>query len=354
MKRNRLITASMVVMALAAASCGSDAPKAASEDSFIADMNSICRTADRAIGKLDAGDSGYISDIVDIVQTGYDDLSALKPPKSLQADFDDFTANLDDQLTQFGRLAKAVKNEDSDAATKASDKLDKLSADSDDLADSIGAKKCVGVGSATDVTPTTDTQSTDSTESPATTAPDTTDVTDTTDDTVTPNTPLPIDPTNDTVTPTSSSASGIVASDASVEFQAIPGYTWSTLENISDTLTPTNDPVLGPVLKGYYVGVMDSDTDGTPVYVYVTVLDQKTGWTPEQLDAYYNFELVGDGTDITTPTLGLSGKAKTEVVSGFDGAVFTITSFGVSLLAPSGADVPALLDAFAQAQSMGG
>jgi len=360
MKRNRLMTASIVVMALAAASCGSDAPKTLSEDDFVTEMNSVCRTADRAIAKLDNTDDGYIGDIIDIVQTGYDDLSALTPPKALADDFNDFTANLDDQLTQFGKLDKAVKNEDADAAQTASDKLDKLSADSDDLADSIGASKCVGVGSGSEVTPTTDSVSPDTTEPPTTDAPETTldttaDTTEnTTDDTVTPNTPLPIDTTVDTVTPNTQSGSGVVASDASTEFQPITGYTWGTLEDIPGTLTPTDDAVLGPILQGYYVGVLENSTDGTPVYVYVTVLNQETDWTAEQLDAYYSFELVGDGTDITTPTIGLPGKAKVGVVDGYDGAVFTIKGFGVSLLAPTGTDVPALLDSFAQAQSMGG
>lgn len=352
MKRNPLITASMAVLALAAASCGSSAPKAVSETDFISSMNSICRTADRAIGKLDSTDRNYVSDIIDIVQTGFDDLSALKAPKALSTDFDDFTANLDDQLTQFAKLNKAIKNGDDTAAQTASDKLDKLSADSDDLADSIGADKCVGVGSGAGATVTTDTPPTDTTAPPSTDAPATT-----TPDTVTVNTPLPIDTTVDTtsVTPSSSStSSGVVAGDASVEFQPITGYAWGTLEDVPGTLTPTDDPVLGPVLAGYYVGVLESTADGTPVYVYVTVLNQDTDWTQAQLDAYFAFELVADGSDITTPTLGLPGKAKVGVVDGYDGAVFTIKGFGVSLLAPTGTDVPTLLDAFAQAQSMGG
>ena len=353
MKRTRLITGSLVVLTLTAAACGSSGPKTLSEDDFISEMNSICRTADRAINKLDPTDSSYGSDITDVIQTGLDDFAKLKAPKALQADFADYTANLDDQLAQFEKLSKAIKNDDTEAIGKATDKLTKLSSEGDDLADSLGADKCVGVGSGAAGPVTTD-GTTPDTSSATTFTPETTA------DTVTANTPLPIDTTLDTdpvmTAPpsTSSSSDGVQAGDASSGFTANDGYAWGTLEDLAGTLTPTDDPVLGPILSGYYVGVMESNADGTPVYVYITVLNDNTvPWTPDQLAAYYNFELVGDGQDITLPTIGLPAKTKVNAVEGYDAAVFTIDGVGVSILAPTGSDAVTVLEGFIIAQSAG-
>ena len=141
MRRTRLITGSFVVLTLTAAACGSSGPKSLSEDDFISEVNSICRTADRAINKLDPTDKSYGSDVTDVIQTGLDDFAKLKAPKALQADFADYTANLDNQLTQFEKLSKAIKKDDAEAISKATDKLTKLSAEGDDLADSLGADK---------------------------------------------------------------------------------------------------------------------------------------------------------------------------------------------------------------------
>lgn len=358
MKRTRLITGSLVVLTLTAAACGSSGPKTLSEDDFISQMNSICRKADRDINKLDPTDSGFTSDVSDIIQNGLDEFGKLKAPKALQSDFDDYTSNLEDQLAQIEKLGKALKNDDTEAATKASDKLTKLSSESDDLADSLGADKCVGVGNSAEQPVTTEATTVDTTaDTTEDTAADTTEVT--TPDTTTPNTPLPIDTTLDTepvmTAPpsTTSSSGGVQAGDASTGFSPNDGYSWGTLEDISSTLTPTDDPVLGPILSGYYVGVMESNTDGTPVYVYVTVLNDNAPWTPEQLAAYYNFELVGDGQDITLPTIGLPARTKANAVDGYDAAVFTIDGVGVSILAPTGSDAVALLEGFVIAQSAG-
>lgn len=355
MKRTRFVTGSLVVMALTMGACGDSGTKSLSEDDFVTEMNAICRSADRAINKLDPTDSGYFNDITDVMQTGLDDLNKLKAPKALQADFDDFTANLDDQLTQVEKLAKAVKNDDNDAAVKAGDKLNTLAADGDDLADSIGADKCVGVGGGAGPI-TEDTTSDTTADTTADTTEDTTaDTTeDTTADTITPNTPLPIDTTPVMTAPpsTTETSGGIVAGDATTGFNPIAGYTWGTLEDIASSVTPSDDPVIGPVLSGYYVGVMDS-ADGTPVYVYVTVLVDQQPWSAAQLSAYYGFELVGDGTDITLPNIGLPARTKINAIEGFDAAVFTIDGVGVSILSPTGTDVVTLLEGFVAAQSGG-
>ena len=360
MRRTHFVTGSLAVIALALAACGSSGSKTLSEDDFITEMNAVCKTADRALKKLDPTDKSFFSDASDIIQTGLDDFEKLKAPKSLKSDFEDYVANLEDTQTQIEKLGKAVKNEDNDAAQKASDKLERLDSDNNDLAESIGADRCVDVGSDAEVpTDTTSVETTEpaTTEAPETTEPETTEpeTTEAPETTETPNTPLSIDTTPETAatTATTGTGGGVVASDISLEFQPITGYTWGVLEDVAGSVTPTDDPVLGPVLAGYYVGVMENSADGTPVYVYLTVLNQDTDWTADQLTAYYDFELVGDGVDQITPSNGLPARVKTNSIDGYDGGVFTIAGFGVSLLAPTGADMLGLLDAFADAQSMG-
>jgi len=347
MRRTHFAMGSLAVIALTVTSCGSSGPKTLSEDDFVSQMNAVCKKADRALKKLDPSDKSFFSDGTDIIDTGLEEFGKLKPPKSLKSDFDDYVANLEDTQTQIEKLGKAVKKGDNAAAQKASDKLDSLNSDNNDLADSIGADRCVDVG--VDASESTDTTSVETTE-PATTEPATTEP----ETTETPNTPLSIDTTPET-TPTTTadtSGNGVVASDASVEFHPIDGYTWGQLDDIEGTTTPTDDPVLGPLLDGYYVGLMDNATDGSEVYVYVTVLNQDTEWTPDQLTAYYNFELVGDGVDQITPNFSLPARIKTKVFDGYDGGAFTINGVGVSILAPTGADIVGLLEGFAQAQSM--
>ena len=350
MKRNRVIAASLVVLAMTAASCGdSGGSKALSEDDFISEMNSVCRTASRALGKLDLSDPKAVGDVGNVIQDGLDSLNKLSPPKGLKADFQDFTANLDDQLTQITKLDKAVKKHDANAAQTASDKLTKLSKASDDLAGSIGAQRCVGVASGLQESSTTSTPVTDPVES---TQPTTSETSPPTTDAPTLNTPLPIDTSPvTTASPTQSTQatpSGLlVAEDASQFFTPIAGYKWGSFD-FAKVATP-NDPVLSASVGKYIVGVMVSDKDGTRAEVYVTILNADQPWTAAQLEAYHNFEVAG--TPATTPTLSLPGQLlESDVVSA---GAFTSNGFGVAIFTAPGTDVATLVDDFIVAQNAG-
>jgi len=346
MKRTRWIAGSALAMTMTVAACGNSSPKVQSEDDFIAAMNTVCRTANRAIGKLDASDDQYVSDVISVMEDGQTAFDKLNPPKSLEDDFNDFTDNLDDQITQADKLRKAIKDGDDAAAQKAGEKLDELTKNANKTADSIGADRCVDVGVSD--APTTDT------------------VADTT-----PNTPLPIDTTPitepatvpvteppitedtlpDMTAPSTPPASG-TAGDASTIWNPPAGYSWGTLDDLASTQTPSDDPVLGPLLDGYYAGLLNSDSGGNGAVIYVTLLKQDTDWTQEQLDAYYTFELVDGGTDSTTPN-GLPIRTKLNALDGFDAAAITGTGVGVAVIAPNGADLAALLDGFVAAQPSG-
>ena len=77
MKRTHFVTGSLAVVALILTSCGSSGPKTLSEDDFVTQMNAVCKTADRAIKKLDPSDKSYFTDASDIIQTGLDDFGDL-------------------------------------------------------------------------------------------------------------------------------------------------------------------------------------------------------------------------------------------------------------------------------------
>ncbi|MCU1398735.1 MAG: hypothetical protein JWN62_1844 [Acidimicrobiales bacterium] len=349
--------AGVIVALFAVSGCGgSSGTKTLSADTFVSAVNTECRTASRAIDKIDFSDKNAISDASDTIQTLLATLAKLKAPKALQADFDDFTSSLGDQITQFGKLAKAVKKGDGDAGQAASDELDKLSKGGDAAADSLGAKKCVGVTGAASSTATTDTAAPDTTV-PDNTVPDTTVPDTQAPDTTTVNTPLPIDTpvetVNTTATTTTTSSSGSLApDDASAVFTPTPGYTWATFDYKS-VETAGNDPVLGPIVSGYFVGSMRQTADPTVIVnVYVTILDNGVDWTPAQLTAYYNFELGdGGGTDITTLTLALPGQSKT--FGDYTLAAVNGPGFGVAIFGLTSAYIPNLIDGFVSVQSNG-
>jgi hypothetical protein len=355
-QRSRWISGSFAVLALTMASCSDSGVKTLSEDDFIDQLDDVCRTATRDIDRLDASDENYVGEIVEIMETGYDELGELKPPNALEDDFNDFSDNLDDQITQAQRLERAIDDGDEDAAQQASDRLDDLSADADDLADSIGADRCIGIagsGGSETTDPPTDDTATDDTA---------------TDDTATPATPLPLDPTfpddtdppqtdptvTDPTVPDDSSVTSApvdgAAIDATEQFFEPDGYTWGTLDDLAGTAVP-DDPALTGILEGYYAGVLESDAGGNGFLVYIIDITDGHAWTPDELDAYLSFEGVADGDDITTPTLQLPGKFKANAFEGLDAAVFYIDGFGVSVLAPTGDDVVTLLETFVLAQS---
>lgn len=366
MKRNRWLGVSLAVMALTASACSDSAPKTLSEDDFIDQLEDICRTAANDIDDVDTSDPGFVNDVVDIIQTGLDDLNELKPPSALANDFGDFVDNLEDQLNEAQDLADAIDDDDQDAAQEASDNLTDLAADGDQIAEDLGADRCVGVGGgsdtptdSTDVDDTTDV--TEGTENSATTA--TVEVTEETvavpaTDDPTPNTPLPIDstpvtqpPTDMTEPPPSPDATG-EALDASQSWAPPAGYEWGSLDNLAGVITPSTDPVLGPVLIDYATGIVHSTSGGPSAIFYITEISTSP-WEQDQIDAYFAFSFGSGGSDTSTP-LGLPAKVKPNAAEGLDGALAWLNGAGIAVIAPAGTDVLTLIDEFYNANVMGG
>ena len=335
--------------ALLFGSCSSDGASVAQpDDEFLDSVESLCRDAAQAIRKLDVEDTGAPGELLDILSGTADDLSSLDPPRSVAKAYDQYTTNLDDQVSQIEVLASARAAGDTDAELSAGDEIDVLRADSDGIVNTLRISSCRGVTPARGLAGAA---SVGPVGTPLDTTPDTDVVTPDTD-VVTPNTPLPIDDpsasTGDTSTEDTASTQTLAAYDASTAFQPIDGYTWGTVDVVG-TFTPGDNEVLGPIVASYGVGVMES-TDGTSVFVYATTLVDGVSWTPESTESYYGFELAGDGTDVTLPTSGLAARVKAPAFEGTDVAVCTRGTQGFAIFADAGTDVAGLLDRFVTAQ----
>ncbi|HEY4331825.1 MAG TPA: hypothetical protein VGM78_04625 [Ilumatobacteraceae bacterium] len=352
MSRNRTLAGSLAVVVIALASCSSSGPKTQSEDDFIASMNTVCTTANNAIAALDPTAATYVASVIKVVDNTLDSLLDLKPPKSTQADFNDFTDNLDAYVMTADKLNTAIKSSDLAAEQSAATKLTTLTKKSDDIANSIGAADCVDVGGG-DETDDTTALSEPSLTLPATTVPATTLAPTTVPVTTAAPTTVAATPTTPTTTPDSSgsAAQSVPAAD---HWTAPPGYTWEADAPTADT--PAADPVLGPLLKAYYAGTLQSTTTPTVLApIFIIQLNQDTDWTDAQLKAYYEYEQITDAADVTTP-LGLDAKSLTNVDIGgevtYDIADIVVPGAGVLIGAPTGTDVLALIDAFYSANTM--
>lgn len=373
MKRTGRTAASLMATALLIAACGgSGGSKTLSEDDFIDELNSICKSADRAISRLDFEDRGFFDDVLEEMQNASDELADLKPPADLENDYNDFADNLEDTIKATEDLRDAVDDEDQDATADASDDLTNLGEDADDIADDLGAEDCIGVGN---VGGGTDDTTPDTTED---TTEDTTDDTteNTTDDTTeetTANTPLEIDPTipttpatSATTPPTQSTVTPSTATEMTapgggsgdglateIDGAWAPPSGWTWIENDeSESITPYGSPILAPILTGYWVGIAEDSATGQRAFVAISEISGI--WTQEQAQALLDFEVGSNTSDTTTPS-DLVATVKYGVNDGeFDVGVVLLDSNSVYVLMLAGGDVLGTLDAIYLANSMGG
>jgi hypothetical protein len=143
----RVASSILATLLVVMTACGDDGPKVLSGDVLVTEINGACRTADRALGDLDADDDHYYDDATDALQATLVSLTKLRPAKDAKADFDDLVANLGDQQDRLADLAAAIEDDDADAVSKAADRLVSLQEASDELTDSLGSRSCFGADS---------------------------------------------------------------------------------------------------------------------------------------------------------------------------------------------------------------
>ena len=326
MQRNRLNRSAAAALAalaglaglLVAVSACSGGTKALTNEAFVAKLDAVCADADAEINKLDLADPASVSDAIDVMVASLAALVKIAPPGELKADFDSFTNNFDDQITQATKLNLAIKANDDAAASKASDQLDVLGTASDDLAASLGAKACVSVGSG------------DADEGSDGGSGDTIDPTDTGD-------------TGDNTTDTAGANDAEYLSEV---LTAPAGYSWEP-DQPYDASDLYGLDGLGPTVDHYGVGQLRSAADDSVAEVYIIQIN--TEWTQDLSDAYLEYEGVLDGTDVTTPG-GLSARMQVEAFDGSDSIAFYNGTIGVSIVTATGVDGAAILDAVVSAR----
>ena len=323
MQRNRLNCSAAAALAglaglLLAVSACSSGTKALTKEAFVAKLDAVCADADAEINKLDLADPASVSDAIDVMVASLAALVKIAPPGELKADFDSFTNNFDDQITQATKLNLAIKANDDAAASKASDQLDVLGTASDDLAASLGAKACVSVGSG------------DADEGSDGGSGDTTD-------------------TGDTGDNTTDTAGANDAEYLSEVLTAPAGYSWEP-DQPYDASDLYSLDVLGPTVDHYGVGQLRSAADDSVAEVYIIQIN--TEWTQDLSDAYLEYEGVLDGTDVTTPG-GLSARMQVEAFDGSDSIAYYNGTIGVSIVTATGVDGAAILDAVVSARGQG-
>jgi hypothetical protein len=315
--RITLTVAGVLTTALLAA-CSSDS-KTLSSGGFADEMSDVCRTATRSLRDLDETDpSSYGKDLVDIVETAFDDLDGLKPSSKDKSDFADFTGNVDDQASAAKKMARALDGGDFQAAAEEYATFQDLGKDNDDIADGLGADRCVGMFdsvvvpvdttatvpdvSVPDVSiPTSDPPATDPpASSPPVTIPDVTPP-------ATPAPPMTVPATAPPATspmapPPPMSGSG---TESLPDFYQPPiGYQWDA--DVSQTLTgvflpPSSDPALGPVLLSYGVGAALPAGGAGPAIV-ARIASLTTPYTGDLAVALLSFVGIGQGfQQIVTP-----------------------------------------------------
>ena len=314
MQRNRLncfVAAGLAGLLVAVSAC-SGGTKALTKEAFVAKLDAVCADADAEINKLDLADPASVSDAIDVMVASLAALVKIAPPAELKADFDSFTNNFDDQITQSTKLNLAIKAKDDAAASKAADQLDVLGTASDDLAASLGAKACVSVGS---------------------------DGADEGSD----------GGTSDTGDNTTDTAGANDAEYLSEVLTAPAGYSWEP-DQPYDASDLYSLDVLGPTVDHYGVGQLRSAADDSVAEVYIIQIN--TEWTQDLSDAYLEYEGVLDGTDVTTPG-GLSARMQVEAFDGSDSIAYYNGTIGVSIVTATGVDGAAILDAVVSARGQG-
>ena len=323
MLRNRLNCSAAAALAglaglLVAVSACSSGTQALTKEAFVAKLDAVCADADAEINKLDLADPASVSDAIDVMVASLAALVKIAPPAELKADFDSFTNNFDDQITQSTKLNLAIKAKDDAAASKAADQLDVLGTASDDLAASLGAKACVSVGS------------------------------DGADEGSDGGTGDSIDPTN-TGDNTTDTAGANDAEYLSAVLTAPAGYSWEPDQPYDASDLYSHD-VLGSTVEHYGVGQLRSAADDSVAEVYIIQIN--TQWTQDLSDAYLEYEGVLDGTDVTTPG-GLSARMQVEAFDGSDSIAFYNGTIGVSIVTATGVDGAAILDAVVSVSGKG-
>lgn len=355
----RKAAGAIVGAALLFAACGDDAPSALSGDDLASELDSVCRTATRAIGKLDPEDGAdYYTDVADLLDTASSDLGDLPVDEKDASDVEDFVSLVEDEAKQMKDVADAADSGDAAALAAAQADLAATSADADELVSDLDAEKCVGLGvsaltggsitpAVTTTLPTTETTLPTESTLPATTLPTTTAAPITLPTTVPPTVPVTPAPTAPPVSP--APGGSIITKNMIDNWNSPAGYTFEQESGdifAAILFAPESVPSLASSIVNYEAGGLAGDSGG--FYVMIA-LELSADFSDDQISDWIDYEGTGPGDVQNTPG-GLA--VWVEPPSGdieYTEYLWIIGSYGMIIRISDGTDGLAFVDAFTTA-----
>lgn len=340
---------------LALTACGGGS-SSLSGDKLSSELDSICKTASRAIKKLDPADGGgYYNDAADVLDTASSDLGDLKVDKADAGDVEDFASLVDDEVKALKDVADAADSGDAAALAAAQADLAGKSADADDIVSDLDASKCMGLGAtalagATVVPPTVTTVAVETTTTVAetTTTPSTLPAT-TLPVTLPTTVPQTLPPPPVTTAPNVPSGGSITTGNMINDWTAPPGFAFD--QDAGDIwagviFAPESVDSIAPFIVTYEGGALYSDAGD--LYA-MAALELTTDFTDTQINDWVTYEASGNGSVVDTPG-GLS--VWFEPATGdttYDLYLWIIGKYGMYVSVPAGLDGLNYVDAFTTA-----
>jgi hypothetical protein len=145
MHHRKIVSLALVVAGLAgAAGCGDDAP---SREDFTAQANELCRVANAKIAALPEpsdvdGLKAYVQKMKSVTSDSVDRFAKLEAPAEMRGDAEAYVANGRRVVALADRLATATLTGDEATMKELQAEGDRLDADSDERAASMGLSDC--------------------------------------------------------------------------------------------------------------------------------------------------------------------------------------------------------------------
>jgi hypothetical protein len=150
MKRFTVLSLALLLGAGSLAACGGGGDKGSARDDFLDELEQVCRDATKRLDKIAAPTSiGEVASAAKTASKVFDDaindLSSVKIPtdnKTFKNDAEDFIANLEDRVKALDDIEAAAISLDAAVTASKVARYGQFENDGDELADSLGARRC--------------------------------------------------------------------------------------------------------------------------------------------------------------------------------------------------------------------
>ena len=145
--RAPLTTFLVVAFVATTAACGGGGDDRLSQEEFQKQANAICDKYDSRIQALGTPSSaqevsGFVDQVIPLLQQGISELRALKPPADVEDDYDRMLDQTEKAVPAAQKLADAAEKNDAAALQEALDEARKADQASDEIATKLGLTGC--------------------------------------------------------------------------------------------------------------------------------------------------------------------------------------------------------------------